>query len=95
MRTDKSKLLVKTAIRLAIYVASLAIEIFKVQSDYSRIVEVGRKVMRSGGSYSVHVKDRISYFWWETINAFCTPRLVVQKYTASCQCAGLRTKQEQ
>jgi len=80
---------------VAICLASLAIEIFKVESDYSRIVEVGRKVMRSGGSHSAHVKDRISHFRWETIDTFDTPRLIVQKSIPSCQCAGLRTKRKQ
>jgi len=45
MRTYESKLLVKAAVRVAIYLAALAVEMFKVQFDYSRIGEVGRKVV--------------------------------------------------
>jgi hypothetical protein len=57
----------------------LADEIFKVQFDYSRIVDVGRKVLRSGGPHSAHAKDSISYFWRKAINTFRTPWFVVWK----------------
>ena len=51
--------------------------------------------MRGCGSYSAHLKDRISYFRWETINMFRTPGIVVRKSTPTCECLGLSTKHEQ
>jgi hypothetical protein len=95
VRTDKSKLLVKATIRIAIYLASLAIEMFKVQFDYFRMVNIGRKVMSGVGCHPAHVNDRVSYFGRKTVNVFSIPGLVVRKSTPSCECAGLRTKHEQ
>src|SRR5215471_14703920 len=93
MRTDKSKLLVKAAVHAAIYLAALAVEMLKVQFDYSGIVEVGRKVV--SGDRPAHVNDRVSYFRRKTVNVFRIPGLVVRKSTSSCECAGLSTKHEQ
>ena len=48
--------------RFAIQLPSLAIEVFKMQFDYSRVVEIGRKVVRGAGSLAAHVNHGISYF---------------------------------
>src|SRR5215471_18910284 len=95
MRTDKSKLLVKAAVHAAIYLAALAVEMLKVQFDYSGIVEVGRKVVSGVGCRPAHVNDRVSYFRRKTVNVFRIPGLVVRKSTSSCECAGFSTKHEQ
>ncbi len=65
--------------RVAIDLPSLAIEVFKMQFDYSRIVEVGRKVVRGVGSRSAYVKDGVSYLRRETIDMLRVPWLVMQR----------------
>ena len=65
--------------RVAIDLPSLAIEVFKMQFDYSRIVEVGRKVVRGVGSHSAHVKDGVSYFRRETIDMLRVPWIVTRR----------------
>ena len=69
----------KAKVRVAIDLPSLAIEVFKMQFDYSRIVEVGRKVVRGVGSHSAHVKDGVSYLRRETIDMLRVPWLVVRR----------------
>ena len=66
-------------VRVAVNLLPLAIEVFKMQFDYSRIVEIGRKVVSCVGfPRSAHVKDATPYFWWETINMLRIPWWVVQ-----------------
>jgi hypothetical protein len=65
--------------RVAIDLPSLAIQVFKMQFDYSRIVEVGRKVVRGVGSHSAHVKDGVSYLRRETIDMLRVPWLIVRR----------------
>jgi hypothetical protein len=70
---------VKAVVRVAVNLPSRAIEVFKMQFDYSRIVEIGRKVVSGVGSpRAAHVKDGTPYFWWETINMLRIPWWVVQ-----------------
>jgi hypothetical protein len=95
VRTHKSKLLVKATIRMAIYLAALAIEMFKVQFDYFRMVNIGRKVVSGAGCHPAHVNDRVSYFRRKTVNVSRIPGFVVRKSTSSCECARLTTKHEQ
>ena len=73
----------KAKVRVAIDLPSLAIEVFKMQFDYSRIVEVGRKVVRGVGSHSAHVKDGVSYLRRETIDVLRVPWLVVRRPTTT------------
>ena len=63
---------------LAIYLPSLAIEVFKMQFDYSRMVEIGRKVMRGVGPHSTHVKNMISDFRREAIDMLWIPGLIMR-----------------
>ena len=65
-------------VRVAVNLSPLAIEVFKMQFDYSRIVEIGRKVVSGVGSRSAHAKDGTTYFWWETINMLRIPWRVMQ-----------------
>ena len=66
-------------VRVAVNLPPLAIEVFKMQFDYSRVIEVGRKVVRGVGSHSAHAKDRISYLRREMIDMLRIPRLVVRR----------------
>ena len=63
---------------LAIHLPSLAIEVFKMQFDYSPTVEIGRKVMGGVRPHSAHVKNRISDFRREAIDMLWIPGLVMR-----------------
>ena len=90
MRIRAYILFAKATVHVAMQKRLLAVEIFKVQFDYSRIVEVGRKVLRSGGPHSAHAKDSISNFWWEAINTLRTPWYVVRKSARTRKGARVR-----
>jgi hypothetical protein len=70
---------VEAAVRVAKNLSSLTIEMFEMQPDYSRVVEIGRKVVRGAGSLAAHANHGISYFRWEAINMFRIPGVVVRK----------------
>lgn len=89
VRTRTYKLFAKTTVSVAIHFRSLAIEVFKVQPDYSCIVEIGRKVVRGVGSRPAHVNDRISYFGRELVDMLRIPRLVVWKTAPASKSARL------
>ena len=93
-RIRQCKLFVKTKSRVAIHLPSLAIEVFKMQFDYSRMIEVGRKVVRGAGSYSAHAKDRILYLRRKTIDVLRIPRVVARKSPTARQSARLSAKRE-
>ena len=95
MRTYESKLLVKAAVRVAIYLAALAVEMFKVQFDYSRILEVGRKVVSGVGCHPAHAYDRVFYFRWKTVNVLRIPGLVVRKSARARKSARLSEHRKQ
>ena len=95
MRTYEFKLLVKAAVRVAIYLAALAVEMFKVQFDYSRIGEVGRKVVSGVWCHPAHVNDRVFYFRWKTVNMLRIPGLVVRESARARKGARLSEHREQ
>ena len=69
----------EAAARVTKNFSSLAIEMFKMQPDYSRVVEIGRKVVRGAGSLAAHVNHGISYFRWKAIDMLRIPGVVVRK----------------
>ena len=83
MRARENKFFMQATVGVAIDLLSLAIEMLKVQFDYSLIVEIGRKVMRGNGSCAAHVNDSISYFRREMVNVISIPRLVVLRSTGA------------
>jgi hypothetical protein len=95
MRTRGNKLFAKAMVRLVMDLLSITVKALKVQLDYSCMVEVGREVLRNGRFHPAHGIDRISHLRREAIDAFRTPRLVVQKSTPSRERARLSTEHEQ
>ena len=69
----------EAAVRVAKNLSSLTIEMFEMQPDCSRVVEIGRKIVRGAGSLTAHVNHGISYLWWEAIKMFRIPGVVVRK----------------
>jgi len=84
---------VEAAVRVAKNLSSLTIEMFEMQPDYSRVVEIGRKIVRGAGSLTAHVNHGISYLRWEAINMFRIPGVVVRK-PATRKSARLSTQHE-
>ena len=78
--------------RVAIHLPPLATEVFEVQSDYSRVIDVGCEVMPGVGCHFAQANDRVSYLWWETIDMIRIPRLVVRQSTTARKSARLSAK---
>ena len=62
----------------------IAVQIFKMQLDQVRIVQIGRKIM-TGAGISAHVDHGISHLGRQAVNSFRIQRIVVRSLAAACK----------
>ena len=74
---------------------SVAIEMFKVQFDYFRMVNIGRKVVSGVGYHPAHVNYRVFYFRRKMVNMLRIPGLVVRESARARKGARLSEHREQ
>jgi len=70
-------------------------KMFEMQFDCSRIVEIGRKVLRGDGSHPALAENSISNFRREALNALRTPWFFTRQSGSACKSARLRTEHKQ
>jgi hypothetical protein len=73
----------------------ITMQIFEVQLDQPRIVEIGCKVMSGPRRIPAHAVDGAPNLGRQTIDTFRIPRIVVPYLTAASECTWLIGKQEQ
>ncbi len=77
MSADCDKLLVKAAVSAAEALLALAAQIFEMEPDRPRMIEIGRKVMSGQSVSATDVENGVSNIGRQPVDMIAIPGLVV------------------
>ena len=93
--SGRNVFLVQATISPAICCPLVTVQMFEVQLDQVRVVEIGRKVVTGVRWMSAHADDSTPNLGRQPLDMFRIPGLVVSNLTPASKCAWLIKKQKQ
>jgi hypothetical protein len=82
--TGRNIFLVETVASAAKPCLPIAVQMFKMQLNHVRAVEIGREIM-TGTGIAAHVDDGISHFRWQALDMFRIPGIVVPNLASASE----------